>query len=152
MQWSPDDLQSISGLLPYTAQVLIGCIGPEATARLLSARPGCSIQIPRHPDANAAGARRWAELAEIIGEHEMRLLATRWGGDIIDIPTCKAARDELRARSIRAMYDQLTMRDGYSGNQAIYEICLRFAPISSRAVELIIGRTDTGTAAQVELF
>lgn len=150
---TPAGLAAIHGLLPHTALVLIDILGPRRACALLAARPGCRLLIPKHPDHNPAGRRRWAELAAIIGEAGMAQLAARWGGDVIDIPTCKAARDELRHRAIRAAYDRLTGAEKLSGNQAIYEIGLQFAPISSRAIELICGRADAGVSGvQVELF
>lgn len=59
--------------------------------------------------------------------------------------------DELRARAIRAEFDRLTA-DGLSGAQATYEIGLRFAPITSRAIELMCGRGDAGEQRQESLF
>ncbi len=149
---APADLQAIYDLLPGTAQVLIDVIGATHACALLAARPGCTLIIPKHPDRNPAGAKRWAELAEIVGEEGMQALAKRWGGDAIDIPTCKAARDELRHRAIRAEFDRLTREEKISGKQAIYEIGLKFAPISSRAIEQICGRADAGQAEQPDLF
>lgn len=148
---NPEDLRAVWSLLPYTAQALMQCLGDEAAARLLAARPGCQFMVPKHAGRHPAGARRWAELEEIVGPEAMRALAERWGGDVIEIPTCKQARDELRARAIRAEFDRLTA-DGLSGAQATYEIGLRFAPITSRAIELMCGRGDAGEQRQESLF
>lgn len=149
---TPADLRAVWSLLPYTAQALVAVLGDEPAARLLSARPGCTLLVPKHPDRHPAGARRWAELAEIVGDDGMAALAARYGGDVLDIPTCKAARDELRARAIRAEFDRLTLGAGMSGKQAIYEIGLRFAPISSRAIEIMCSRGDVGVPPQMGLF
>lgn len=149
----PESLRAVWSLLPYTAQALMQCLGDEPAARLLAARPGCTLMIPKHPNHNPAGARRWAELVDIVGEEGMYLLAKRWGGDVLDIPVCKEARAELRNRAIRAEFDRLTRDEAYSGKQAIYEIGLAFAPITSRAIELICRRGDAGQAVeQAELF
>ncbi len=153
MMLTPDTLRQVWALLPYTAQALVGILGATPACALLSARPGCTLLIPKHPDHNPAGAKRWVELAEIVGAQGMQALATRYGGDVLDIPTCKAARDELRHRAIRAEFDRLTTSEGMSGKQAIYEIGLKFAPISSRAIEMICGKADAGVAVeQAELF
>lgn len=153
MRWTPETLHEIHALLPYTAQALIGCIGVEATGRLLDALPGVALHVPKHPDRHPSGARSWALLTEIIGEPAMRQLAARWGGDVLDIPTCHAARTELHARQVRALFDRLTRAEGYSGNQAVTAICIAHAPISSRAVEKICGRGDAEAAAvQGSLF
>jgi hypothetical protein len=147
-----DELHSVYSLLPYTAQALIDALGATAALALLDARPGCTILIPKHEDKHPAGSKRWAELAGIIGAEAMQALARRWGGDVLDIPTCKQARDELRNRAIRAEFDRLTGAENLSGNQAVYEIGLMFAPISSRAIELICGKPDAGRVEQAELF
>jgi hypothetical protein len=152
VQWTPEQLTAIHSLLPYTAQALIGCIGAEATALLLSARPGCEIRVPKHADKHPEGRQRWAELAEIIGEAAMEKLAARWGGDVLAIPVCKEARNELRDRAIRAEFDRLTMTKKLTGRAAVYEIGLKFAPLTSRAIEKICGRADFEPAAQAELF
>lgn len=141
---TPDDCAAVRGLLPYTAHALIAAIGEVAMCTLINEIPGVSIVIPRHAHANPAGARRWAELVALIGEPAMIRLAEKYGGEVLSIPVCKAARDELRARAIRALFDRLTTHENYSGRQANYEICLRFAPITSRAVELICNRADEG--------
>lgn len=140
---TPDDIEAVRGLMPYTALAIIHAIGEVAACTLINERPGVTIIIPKHPDANPAGARRWAELAELIGEPEMGRLAAWRGGEPLSVPVCKAARDELRARAIRRMYDRLTGVDRLSGRQAVYEIGLRFAPITSRAIELICSRSDS---------
>lgn len=147
-----EDLEAVHDLLPYSARVLIKLLGPLAACALLNERPGVTIVVPKHADANPAGARRWAELAEIIGEPAMRLLAERFGGEVLSVPVCKAAREELRARAIRKEYDRLTRSEEFSGRQAIYEIGLRFAPITSRAIEMICGRGDAVGSPQLDLF
>ncbi|MBL8396146.1 MAG: hypothetical protein JNK99_15610 [Candidatus Accumulibacter sp.] len=152
LRLTPEDCEAVSGLLPYTALVLIATIGAAAACTLLNERPGVTINLPRRPDANPAGARRWAELAELIGEPAMAALAARFGGEVLSIPVCKAARAELRARAIRAMYDRLIGVERFSGRQAIYEIGLAFAPITSRAIEGICTRADDSGPVQPDLF
>lgn len=152
LRLTPEDCEAVRGLLPYTALGLIATIGAPAACTLLNERPGVQIMVPRHPDANPSGARRWAELAELIGEPAMVALAARFGGEAISVPVCKAARDELRDRAMRAMYDRLTRVERFSGRQAIYEIGLQFAPITSRAIEGICTRSDDSGPDQPDLF
>ena len=145
--FTAEDLAAVHGLLPYTGQVLVGLLGPAAVD-LINKLGGCEVPIPKRPDAP-----RWAELAAIIGDDGMRALAERYGGDIIAIPICRDARAELRARAIRAEFDRLTAGGKMSGRQATYEIVLKFAPITSRAVELACGRPDAlGETRQESLF
>jgi hypothetical protein len=145
---TPADLEAVRGLLPYTAQTLIGCIGAEATCALLNTLPGCELYVPKHADQHRDGAQRWAELAEIVGEDKMQALAARWGGDALYVPTCDDARREIKHRAIRALFDRLTMTESRSARQAIYEIGLKFAPISNRQIEKICGRADASFPAE----
>jgi hypothetical protein len=138
--FTPESLLAVRDLLPKIGLELVDMLGADAAAAILNARPGCQICIPKHADRHPAGAIRWAELAEIVGEEGMRTLAARWGGDEIEIPTCNAARAELRDRAIRAEFDRLTSGEGMSGKRAVYEIGIKFAPISSRAIENILNR------------
>ncbi|MER2545915.1 MAG: hypothetical protein ABTS16_21180 [Candidatus Accumulibacter phosphatis] len=142
LRLTPEDCEAVRSLLPETALALIETIGAQAACTLLNERPGVTFVVPRHADANPAGARRWAELAELIGEPEMVALAARFGGEALSVPVCKAARDELRDRRMRALFDRLTQVEKFSGRQAVYEVGLVFAPITSRAVELICNRGD----------
>lgn len=149
---TPSDLRECWELLPYAAQELVLCLGEEAAGALLDARGGCVIRIPKHREHNPAGTRRWAELVGIIGEPAMAQLSSRFGGDLLEIPTCHAARRELRRRSIRAEFERLTQR-GCSAKQAIYEICILYAPISTRAIKNICSLEDRSPGgAQMDLL
>ncbi|EXI92111.1 MAG: hypothetical protein AW12_00854 [Candidatus Accumulibacter sp. BA-94] len=141
---TPEDCAAISGCLPYTALALIKALGAVPACTLINERPGITIVIPKHPNANASGAKRWAELAALIGDPAMQILAATWGGEPFSVPVCKKAREELRARRIRGHWDRLVNGEGLSGRQAVYEIGLLEAPITSRAIELICGRADEG--------
>ncbi len=149
-QLTPDDCVSVGSLLPYTALALIREIGAEAACALLNARAGVTFVVPISATGNVFGAARWVNLAALIGDDAMATLAAKRGGQPLSVPVCKAARDELRARKIRAEYDRLTA-GGLSGRQAVYEICLCFSPITSRAVELICSRGDQNPERQQEL-
>lgn len=150
--FTPERLATGVDLLPPIACELIEVIGVDAACALLNARPGCTFAVPLR-GRNKAGARRWEEIAAIIGEDAMQAFVGRWGGSVIDIPTCHALRVELRRRAIRADFDRLTRREKLSGKAAIYEIGLCHAPITSRAIEGIVNRADAGrVAAQGRLF
>lgn len=146
------DLEAVRGLLPYTAQHLIGALGEEAALALLNKLPGVEMTVPKHPDHNPAGARRWAMLEEVVGAVAMPKLVATWGGSVLEIPTCADARREARDRAIRADFDRMTMEEGMSKAQAIYEIGLRYQPITSRQLEKIVDRPDMEERRQVELF
>lgn len=147
-----EDLAVVGHLLPETAHELVRRLGAAAALRLLNAWPGIQTQIPRRPDANAAGSRKWAAMADILGEEPMRRLAAHWGGEILDIPMCRAARDEIRNRAMRAEFDRLTLDDGISKTQAVQIIGLKFGMVY-RQVEKLIDRPDAAApATQESLF
>ncbi|MCZ7655544.1 MAG: hypothetical protein M5R42_16765 [Rhodocyclaceae bacterium] len=73
------------------------------------------------------------------------------GGDILEVPMCRAARDELRHRVIRAEFDALTMREGASKAQAVQIIGLKYGMV--RQVERVVDRPDAApVAVQESLF
>jgi len=138
--FTPENFSTIIDMLPRTAREIVDVIGSDAAIALLNDRAGCEFMVPKHPDKNRLGAMGWAALVQIVGEPGMQAMAKRWGGDVLCVPTCQKARTELRHRAIRTEFDRLTISHGYSGKQAIREICLKFSPISSRSVETIINR------------
>ncbi len=150
---TPADLEAVRGLLPYTALHLIAALGEEAALVLLKRLAGQTIAVPKHPDNNPAGAKKWAMLEAIVGPEAMRKLVATWGGSVLDVPTCVEARREARDRAIRAEFDRLTMREKASKAQAIYEIGLACQPpLTSRQIEKIVDRADQVERRQVELF
>jgi hypothetical protein len=141
-----DDFTELTHLMPETARTLAQCIGTEATVALLNAWPGVEVKVPRFPDANPAGARRWAQMAAVIGAPAMERLAALYGGTTLEIPLCSRVRQERRNRVIRQDFDQFTSKPpagiGLSKTEAVQEIGMRYAPISARQIESIINQIN----------
>ena len=148
----PEDIDAVGHLLPGSALDLINRLGVGPALALLNAWPGVQCQMPRRPDANAAGARKWQIIAAIIGEEATGKLAGWAGGDVLEIPMCRAARDELRHRIIRAEFDALTIMEGISKTQAVQILGLKHGLVW-RQVEKVVDRPDAApAAAQESLF
>ena len=115
----------------------------EAIA-LLNTWPGVEIRVPRFPDAHPSGARRWMQIANVIGEIAMQKLASLYGGTMLEIPLCSRARQAKRNRIICRDFDHLTGKPpegiGLSKTEAVQEIGMRYAPISARQIESILNR------------
>lgn len=154
------DLVELQHLLPPTALALVRCAGHGAAARLLATWPGVLYPCPKFPNANADGARRWAQLSEVVGEEAMPGLAAEFGGSFIDVPTCRSALVEKRNRWIRARFDALVDAvhgPGLSAIQAQREIAIALAQagqaLVSRELERVVNRADQAAAAdQPPLF
>lgn len=145
------DLAEVGHLLPYTAAHLLRVLGEGPALALLNTLPGVEMTIPKRADHNPAGARRWRMLAEIVGQDGMEQLAATFGGTVLDIPVCDEARREARNRAIRAEFDRLTMREGFSKAQAVCELGLVHRPITYRQLEKIIDRPDAVEGRQMGL-
>ncbi|MDP2808666.1 MAG: hypothetical protein Q8O34_00790 [Rhodocyclaceae bacterium] len=146
------DVACVGHLLPYTALHILRVLGEDAGLALLNTLPGVQITVPRHPDRHPAGARRWAMLAGIVGADGMAALADEFGATVLEIPVCDEARKEARNRAIRAEFDRLTMKEGASKAQAIYELGLLHRPITYRQLEKIVDRPDVVESRQAGLF
>ena len=141
-----DDFTNLDHLMPETARLLAGCMGVDAAVALLNAWPGVEVKVPRFPDANPAGAKRWAQMAAVIGEPAMRKLAALYGGTVLEIPLCSRVQQEKRNRVIRRDFDQLTFKPpagiGLSKADAVQEIGIRYAPISVRQIKSILNQIN----------
>jgi hypothetical protein len=150
------DLADMSHLLPSGGAYLVRLLGVAAALALINTWSGVQLPIPKRADSNARGAARWAEIAAVIGEPAMQVLAADRGGDMLDIPNCNALRKERRNRAICAQFDQLTgrrpMGEGLSKNAAVIRLGMSNAPITYRQIETILDRPSLYTLAQNNLF
>jgi hypothetical protein len=158
------DLAPLGHLLPPAAVTLLRVLGPVPALALLRAWPGVQVPVPKHPDKRAGGVRRWAEIAEVVGDAAMPALAGHWGGSLLDIPLCTHLLAEKRNRWLRERFDELTnvRGAGISGYHAIQELCLALAeagqPLNYREVQRVLQREDAlaaerdARAAQGALF
>lgn len=141
-----DDFTNLDHLMPETARLLVGCMGVEAAVALLNTWPGVEVKVPRFPDANPAGAKRWAQMAAVIGEPAMRKLAALYGGTVLEIPLCSRVQQEKRNRVIRQDFDRFTSKPpagiGLSKADAVQEIGMRYAPISVRQIKSILNQIN----------
>jgi hypothetical protein len=160
--YSPLTLQDITGplaaVLPPSAKELVRAIGADAALLLMGRWGGVQIpNIPKTPTGNPHGARRWALLAETIGEPAMQRLATAYGGRHLDVPLCRDLRLMRRNHALIAEFDTLSKdgKDGKTGlskNKAVEILVLMFAPITYRQVEQVLDTVPSRDLAQTPLF
>lgn len=138
-------LQALAHLLPPSALALVDAIGPEQALALIRQLPGVQLVVPKHANANAAGARRWALLAAVVGPDGMQRLAATYGGQMLEVPTCMAARLEQRNRWMRARFDEMTAA-GCTKAGAVYELGLELAAagwlVTHRQIERCVDQPD----------
>jgi hypothetical protein len=148
---------SLAHLLPASAVQLVRTVGADAALALLNHFPGVQIpNVPKHPNANPHGARRWAMLAEVMGEAAMAELAASHGGHGLDVPNCHALRTARRNAWLCQRFDALVASapagQGLSKNAAVELLVLAFAPITWRQVELIVDNPAPEPCTQAGLF
>lgn len=144
------DLQALGHLMPPTARSMVRELGPAATEALIRTWPGQEIPVPRHRNANDAGARRWAQIEAVVGPEAMPRVAGAYGGSMLDIPSCKALLLEKRNRWIRRRFDELTARGaaqpGMSKREAVRDIVLALLlsrrGLTYREVEKVVDASD----------
>jgi len=143
-----DDLETLRHLLPPSAVEIVRAVGDAGATALLHRWPGVQISVPKHPDANPAGMRRWAQIAEVVGESLMPRLAAQFGGTVLEIPVCRDLLTEKRNRWLRRRFDDLVDPHGaaMAASQAVYELGLALAEAGQtmtwRQIQLVVDRTD----------
>lgn len=140
------NLGEIQHLLPRSVRTMIAIIGIEATTRLIMTMPGVPFLVPKA--LNSAGKARFEELAECVGREAAALLSKHFGGEVIEIPTCRRAIVELRRRQIRADFTTLTTDN--SARYAIARLAIKYQ-MTGRHVREIVNLPDEEPSAASQL-
>lgn len=127
--------------LPQTAQRLVQLVGWEKTFALLRALGGVSFPVPMGANNNPSGAKRFATLAEIVGEVGAATIVEEYGGDVLYIPNIKTALRRAWARAVV---------DFYSAGATLEETALAFG-LTSRRVSYICKEDVSGHGEQFEI-
>jgi hypothetical protein len=141
---SVTDLRDWAELVPRSALDLVRAIGADAAVALMRGFGGAQLVVPKHADHNRAGAIRWWQLAEIVGEAAMPGLTAYYGGSLLDVPRCAQILAAKRDAWVRDRFDKLTGSLGaaLSARDAVLSIGLDLAgagsPLTYRAIERII--------------
>jgi hypothetical protein len=143
------NLEGMEHLLPRTARTLIAVIGLPATNALIRTMPGVVFPVPKRK--TRMGEARFEELVECIGQDAAEKLCRHYGGESLEIPTCREAMRELFHRQLRAEFDRITI--GHSAVYAVSRLAAAYR-MSSRQIWRILKLPDKApsTADQLALF
>ncbi|KIP18139.1 mor transcription activator family protein [Burkholderia sp. MSHR3999] len=143
------NLGDVEHLLPRTARTLIAVIGLPATNALIRAMPGVVFPVPKRK--TRSGEARFEELAEVIGVEAAEKLCKHFGGESLDIPTCRDAVREMFHRQLRSEFDQITR-----AHSAVFAVSRLAAShrMSSRQIWRILKMPDKDSVhvEQMNLF
>jgi len=129
-------------LFPRSARDLIRVAGLEGAAQIITAWPGQQFPVPAVVGGgNAAGARRWAQLVEIVGEQVAARIVKWCPGADLYVASLKEVQQSRTQDMIRAEFDRLTTTGGYSAREAIFELGLKHG-CSFAAVQNALRRPD----------
>ncbi len=141
-----DSLQQLQHLLPASALELVRVVGPAAALALVTTLPGVQVLVPREATASASAQRRWALLQDVVGSACMPALVAEYGGSVLEVPSCLAARQEQRNRWMRARFDALTGPLKRTKSAAVSELGIDLAlagwPMSYRQIETCLDMPD----------
>jgi hypothetical protein len=131
---------------PIFARELVRVAGLTAAAQLISEWGGQEFRVPAVVGGGSPkGERRWAQLAEVVGEEAAERMVRAWPGEVIYIPFCEAARGKALEARLKAEYDGLT-RQSYSHRDAVFALGTKYRK-SYRSVERIVNRPDDAPPA-----
>ena len=139
---TPEFLLELSRLplFPRTARELVELIGVAPTAALIAAWPGAAWPVPVViGGGNAAGRLRYAQLGEIVGDGAAERIVRHWGGTELNVPNLKEVIWSYNQDRIRAEFDHLTTRGGYSRREAVFELGLKFG-VTAKAIDSALAR------------
>lgn len=129
-------------LFPRSARDLIRVAGPEGAAALITAWPGQSFPVPAVVGGgNPAGARRWGQLVEVVGEPAAARIVRWCPGSALYVPSLKEVAWSHTQDAIRADFDRLTGPGRYSVREAVFELGIKYG-CSGKAIENAIARPD----------
>ena len=145
---TPETLLELSALpqFPRTAAELMRIAGLHAAARLIGAWRGQEFPVPLHRRRTAPSERRYAQLAEIVGEAVAGRIVAHWGGQILYVPNCKEALTARNHDRIRAEFDRLTVIQGYSQPEAVFELGL-FYDLTGKEIQNVLKQPDNEVRA-----
>ena len=152
---TPAELHSIRHLprFPETAAELIRVAGLVAAARIITAWPGQSFPVPSVEGGGCpAGERRWAQLAEVVGETAALAIVRHYRGSVLYVPSCKEAIWDKEKDAIRDEFDRLSA-EGYSYTDAIFELGVKYN-VTGRAIDMMLKHLNNPPAPplQAQLF
>jgi hypothetical protein len=140
---------------PATARELMRVAGTAATAQLIGAWRGQVFPVPmRVGGGSPRGARRWAQLEEVVGHDAAARIVKHWAGQRLQVPNLKTVMWSRARDQIRADFDRLTGREGYSSPEAVFELGLKYN-VSGKAIEDALRQPDnvrTAPDGQGRLF
>lgn len=91
--------------LPRTARDLVDLIGLPATLRLIEARGGQMITVPKRK--RRAGEELFEQLVALVGPEPAEKICQRYGGEYLTVPSCKRAAHAVRDAQLQARFDAL---------------------------------------------
>jgi len=97
----PEDME----LLPTFMRDVARLCGLEPACRLAALLGGLDFPVPKGEANNRAGMRRFAVLAEAMGEGAARIFCTEYGGGRVFIPFCRSVIRRIRDRAIVREFD-----------------------------------------------
>ncbi|UXY14440.1 DNA transposition protein [Chitiniphilus purpureus] len=110
---------AVLAALPETMREIALLVGMDGAMKLVRQFGGTSLRIPQ--GKHRLGQQRYAQLAQLLGEHEMSRLAEHFrGSDAVYIPRCSSIARALRDIAIRHAFDEYTREE--SSNRAVAKL------------------------------
>ncbi|MEM8335704.1 Mor transcription activator family protein [Morganella morganii] len=144
------DLENVSALLPQSVKDLADTVGYPLTTKLISHFGGATLSAKMGLAKDRSGGV-YRLLQKVFSESECRLLMRYFGDTAFYIPRCDKAFRTLRNQRFLAEYD-LLCQDGYSGRQAMAQLCPKYGFSDRIGWDLIAARTGQPSTVQPGLF
>ncbi|MET4859247.1 mor transcription activator family protein [Morganella morganii] len=144
------ELERVSALLPQSVKDLADTIGYPLTTKLISHFGGVTLSAKMGLVTDRSGGV-YRFLKDVFTENECRQLMHYLGNAAFYIPRCDKAFRILRNQRFLAEYD-LLCQNGYSGRQAMAQLCPKYGFSDRIGWDLIAARTGQNGDVQPGLF
>lgn len=142
------NLDNVQHLLPESARLFVSLIGLPKALLLIQTWGGTTFPVSKNQ--TRSGHVRYEVLAEVLGVEAADIITRHFGGEVLSIPLCKAAMQELRNRTIRSEFDAITRQ--HAANHAVTQLARQYH-MTERNVWRLLKQPDTAEGScQAALF
>lgn len=130
------DMRDFWHVVPESSRLMRDNISESVWLALHNTCAGASFTVPKHSQRRCA--RKWGQLASVLGEEGTQQLAHHYGGEVLQVPVLRAVHVVQRSRWLRRRFQELTTQQGMKPGAAVLALCIELnaagQPMTARQI------------------